>query len=146
MVETNLNILQIEYDAAGARVPPRPNTPSLVTESLVISGGSDLAVQGNYPSDGEAGEAYLLQLFSRRPDEEYDFDSPEDQQVLGAGMRTGIKTAALGAIYTGGLRYICLKAATLDGTQGDASAEVLIDASTAVVPGAADLTADLARG
>jgi len=147
MVETNLNVLRLEYDAGGNYVPPRPNAPSLAVDTVAITNGRDLSVQGKYPTDGETGVATQLQLFSRTDTGSYDFSTPEATAALAAGIRSGVKTATLTLTFPGdGPRWICLKAATAGGVQGPQSNEVLIDPSTAAVPAPTEGEAFVSRG
>jgi hypothetical protein len=123
--ELNGNILFIEYDAAGAYVSPRPNTPTV--SAVSVSDGLVINVTGSYNPRNEQGAGESLQLFTRTPDGSYDFGTVEDTGALGAEVN-GFKTASLTKTFVAvGWYYVTLKAITADTTQSVGNApEVLI--------------------
>jgi hypothetical protein len=117
--EKNGQELRIEYDAAGAYVAPRPNTPIL--DDAVITSGTTVTVAVSYDTTGEEGTAQDVQLFTRTPSGSYDFDTPEDTDTL-AGSGT-IKTGSLTTGLANGWHYITAMAATAAGLQSATEAQ-----------------------
>ena len=116
--ENNSSILEIEYDAAGVRVAPRPNDPSLISGSLRVTLGRTLGVVCVYNSVDEKTIATQVKLFSRAPGGSYDFTVIDDTQTLGAGP-TGMKRATFSKAYLAdGFRYITAKAYNAGGQAG----------------------------
>jgi len=99
--EKNMLILELEYDASGNFVQARPNTPDL--GDVTVSGLS-VTVGGSYNPANEASTATSLELFTRDPDDAYDFGSPDDTGSLDDNNR-----ATMTATLTEGWRYVTLK-------------------------------------
>jgi len=142
--ERNGIAVALEYDAAGARVAPRPNTPSF--QEPEVSSGLVVTLTGVYNSDGEAGTASKLQLFVRDHDGAYDFNSPADETDLTASTKSNISTAALTDTLTNGWYYVTVKASTAAGAQSSGYADetlIYISDSSAAQPVA---TVTVSRG
>ena len=115
--EKNNDILELEYDAAGAFVQARPNTPIL---GAVTINGLEISVAGTYNPANQAAAATKLQLFARDPDDSYDFGTPDNEQSL-------INNAAtLTATLIKGWWYVTLKSANASVQSTDRSNETLV--------------------
>jgi hypothetical protein len=113
--EKNVNLLGIEYSAAGARIPPRPNDCTLADVGVTV--GDLVAATIVYANAGEAGTATVGQLFARIPSGTYDFTTPTATGTLAAGVSSGLKKIALTATLAEGWWYLTGKVATAAGTQ-----------------------------
>jgi len=116
--EKNGYELDIEYDAAGVYVEPRPNASTINTVDVVD--GTSVNVSLLYDSTGEKGTATVGQLFTRTPTGSYNFASPADSDTL---TGTGIKSASLSATLANGWHYITTKAATATGLQSETQSD-----------------------
>jgi len=142
--EANLSFLNLEYDASGNYVPPRPNNPTF--GNLVVLSGLTISLQGAYTPYGEKGTPTKLQLFSRSLTGSYDFTAtPDAEGTLDAG--TNVRLASISKTYlTAGWLYLTLKAATAAGVQSESYAtEHLVYISDATVA-APTFTAEVSRG
>lgn len=91
--EQNLNAVEIEFDAAGAYVPKRPNGAYLDEGRLVVTAGRALAAVAVYDPSNQAAAPTGVKLFARDPGGAYDYGAPvATAAVVDAG---GLKTAAL---------------------------------------------------
>jgi len=140
--EKNGGALEIEYDASGVRVAPRPNSAGI--KSITVAAGT-VTVVGVYDSRGELGIATKLQLFTRTPGVAYNYVSPDAEAIL---MGTGLKTAMLvKAGLSDGWRYCVVKAATVAGIQSAGpSTEFSFAVSTAAGPPVTGIAVVVARG
>jgi hypothetical protein len=147
--ERNLNIIALEYDAAGNFVPARPNSPAIQLESLAITAGRTISVKGIYNSDHQVAAPTSLQLFSRTPSGSYNFSTP-----IGSGgtlASSGVKGIQSGTVtYTfpsDGYFYLTMLAVTPSGTQSLPSnaQEVLILVSNDTLPAASAVAVQLSR-
>jgi hypothetical protein len=144
--EQNLNYVTIEYDNAGAKVLPRPNTPML--SAINISAGRTIALTGVYDPTDELGVATSLQLFSRTTDGSYDFLTPDGTFTLVAGSREPLESAALTHTYgSDGYLYITAKAVTAAGTQSESYPnEVLVFLTSGLQTAPSDTAVTISRG
>ena len=113
--EQGLNYINLEYDDAGAKVPPRPNIPMMTTVN--VSAGRTVTFSGMYDPTDELGVGTGVQLFSRTPNGTYDFTAPEGTFTLVVGDKKPVKSASV--TYTYGAdeyRYLTIKAVTAIGT------------------------------
>jgi hypothetical protein len=147
--EKNQNVLELEYSVAGVYIVPRPNTPSIDKNGIVITTGTALSLRGIYATKDEKGTATKLQLFLRDaadPASVYDYTSPAAEATLG-GVLAGIKVATLTATLTAGLWYAVLKSSTVAGVQSvDPSNEVLLNISIAAHDAPTEAVPVIARG
>ncbi|MBE7465485.1 MAG: hypothetical protein HS116_18565 [Planctomycetes bacterium] len=146
--ERNLNLLAVEFDAAGDFVAARPNSPGIAENGIAYSNGLSIQVSGTYQTLGELGAANTLQLFSRTPGGAYDYENPDDEAELGV-ERNGVKLATLNHTFSAaGWYYVRLLAATAGGTQSVAASapEALVYVSAADMPAAANASIEVARG
>jgi hypothetical protein len=143
--EDNLNILALEFDAAGQYVTPRPNAPRVerisYSETLV-------QVQAVYDRTDELGVATQLQLFFRTPGGTYDYTSPAQSLSLTAG---GTVQAVLLSAEPSPARqwaYCRVLAATVENVQSTAadSPEFAVWTSDEDMPAPANPQAFAARG
>lgn len=147
--ERNLDALDVEFDAGGNYVPPRPNAPGLDQRTLAVSEGLRLRVRGVYDATGERGAAVELRLFARAPDGGYDYGTPAATAALVVSAPRQVKTALLDAVLpAAGWRYLRALAATADGvlSHPDQAPEYLIYASDHDMPAPAGVEACLGRG
>lgn len=145
--ERNQNTLALEYDASGNCVAPRPNSPGIALESMVITGGRTAAIKGTYNPVKEAAPATSLKLFIRAPSGSYDYNSP-----IGAGgilAPSGlIKTATVTYTFPSNGYYYCqMLACTANGVYSIASEapEALVYVSDEALPAAMAVSAELSR-
>lgn len=117
--EKNYNVLNLEYDASGNIVYPRPNTPTIT--SITVSNGLTVNVSGKYDSTGEEASPTKLQLFTRDPDNAYDFNDPDAEGALSAN-----NTASMEYELTNGWYYITIKSANENIQSEDYAQEQLI--------------------
>jgi len=146
--EKNLNMLLIEFDGAGARVPPRPNTPGINPRGITWANGLDATIPVTYDPTKEKGTATEIQIFTRTEGGAYDFDTPAATTALSAAS-DGSTLKRANVPYTfplSGYFYIKALAATADGTLSVAAdaAEIQILASDATLPAQA-FTVGLSR-
>jgi hypothetical protein len=130
--EKGLLTLDIEYDAAGNRVAPRPNTPGINKQTLATVAGRTVQFTGTYPVFNEKGTGTHLQTFYRTPAGSYNFASPASTHALGSlDAEHGIKTAACSFTLPGnGWYYVTIKARTSGSVQSaDYATEHLVYAS-----------------
>jgi len=142
--EENCEVYKVEYDAAGARVAPRPNDPQIA--SVAVTAGTALSVVGAYDTTDEAGVATTLKLYVRTTSGSYDFASPDGTGTLAAAAHTSLKTATISYAGSNGWRYVTLKAATAAGVLSEGYAEerlVYFSDADAAAPSAA---LSIARG
>ena len=134
--ERNNEVLEIEYDAGGARVTPRPNDASLIPGSILQLSGKQVKIDCVYDPADEKSVATQVRLFSRVPSGSYNFSSPEDTQTLVAGP-TGMKTAQLTVTQTfSGFHFLTAKAFDASGQESVTQAQevltyVTLEAATA---------------
>ncbi len=139
--EKNGNLFELEFDAAGNFVEPRPNDAAVVT---ITPTGLDIDVAGIYDPTKEKGTATQLKLFTRTDAGSYNFAAPADTVALSAGFN-GYKTAALTATLGGaGYYWVTIKAATAGGTLSESYTEQRIYVSTGTMS-APTLSAELSR-
>lgn len=147
--ERNLDSLELEYDAGGDYVPPRPNVPGLDTRRLSVADGLTLTVRGVYSSQGQRGGATELRMFTRPLGGAYDYAEPVATAALSAVGPNGLQTATLiHAFSAAGWRYVRLLAATAAGTLSDPAGapEALVYVSTAAAPAPVEFSAWASRG
>jgi hypothetical protein len=139
--EKNGVVVQIEYDAAGVRVEPRPNTARITSATAV---GLTAEVDVIYPTAGEAGVATTVALFSRTPDGTYDYTTPDATESLSG---TTSKYATLTATLVAGRRLFVVRAVTAAGTQSaNNSSEAELYLTAAVTVGATNISVTNTRG
>jgi len=136
--------LELEFDASGVYIPPRPNAPEIALESIVLTSGRALSLTGVYATLDEKGVATELRLYARDPGGSY--GAALATAALGAA-RDGLKTASLSYTFPANARkFIVLKAATAAGTLGDAGAEVRLFPTDADMPAASNFDVKTSRG
>lgn len=144
--EKNGDVFFLDFDNAGNFVGLPPNTPTIALGTIAISSGLNLSLRGSYYYFQEQGTATDLQLFSRTKTGSYDFTSPIATASL-SNFAPNIKAATLNYTFpTGGPVYVCLKAVTADGVQGDASPEIEINPSLTQMPVADSILFNISRG
>jgi len=117
--EKNGNELVLEYDAAGAFVVARPNTPEVTLDTVTT--GTTISMAVTYDSTNELGVGVTAQLFTRVPTGTFDFTTVEDSDAL-AGTGT-IKTGTLAVTLANGWHYVTSKVATAGGIQSAVEAQ-----------------------
>ena len=124
--EENGVVLDLEFDAAGAFVAPRPNAPEIA--DVVVDNGLTLNLRGVYRTSREKATPTTLKLCVRTPTGSYNWSSPQASGILGAENAQGLRIATLSyAVPAPGLYYLALKAQTAGGVQSaDASSEMLV--------------------
>ena len=122
--ERNNEVLEIEYDSAGARVTPRPNDCSLIPGSVFqLSPLRNVKIDCVYDPADEKSVATQVKLFSRTPFASYNFNFPRDTQTLVAGP-TGMKTAQFSVTQVAdGFYFLTAKAFDASGQESDVQAE-----------------------
>jgi hypothetical protein len=145
--ELNQAMLELEFTAAGAYVPGRPNIPRLDQDGISVAGGRDLSCAAIYDPQDEKGAATKVQLFLRAPSASYDYTSPAAEATLAA--EGAIKSAALAyTVPANGRYYARILAATAAGTQSDPALapETEIYVSDVNLPAPTGAAAYLSRG
>jgi hypothetical protein len=130
-------MLALEFNAAGAYVPPRPNSPGIQLETIAITAGRAAQIKGIYSTDHQSAAAVSLQLFTRTPAGSYNFASAGATAALSAGGLPGLQTATYNYTFPAdGYYYITALAIAADGTQSPSanSQESLIYVSTDTLP------------
>lgn len=133
VMEDNGQYLRVEYDGGGAYVPPRPNAPALDAGTVVVSGGTTLAVLASYDAAGEEGTASGVQLFARTKTGAYNFAAPIGTAVL-TDLGGGLKSATIPAVLATGQYFLCACATTDAGAVSAPSAEIEIATDSEVLP------------
>jgi hypothetical protein len=144
--ERNLAQLDLEYDAAGVFVPPRPNACGLAAESEAVIAGLTLAVPAIYDSAREKATATHVHLYKRTVGGSY-AGTPDASANL-AARGNGLKRAALSYTFgAAGWYYVRPRAATAANIESVAAAcpEYLVYVSDAD-PSAPVLAGELSRG
>lgn len=142
--EKNSNALAIEYDAAGVRVPARPNSPFI--GKIEKTAGRTVTVIGSYDANGESGTATKLQLFIWADGGTPNYTTPDDEETLDTGV-AGLKQATLAAtIAVNGYYRLGIRAATVAGTQDVNTDSVLVFVSDADPADVVDFVAAASRG
>lgn len=143
--EQNADVLELEYDASGNYVTPRPNQPAI--GSVEVDAGTSITVSGQYDTTDEAATATQLQLFTRVPNGSYNFSSPQDTASLGATFDPNIKAANLSAnLIITGFVYLCVKSATAAGIQSETRSDeflVYLDSGNLSAP---EVSTTISRG
>jgi hypothetical protein len=146
--EQNLTTLELEYDAAGARVAPRPNPASLDLTTLAVTSGLTASIAGRYDSNNEPGTATRIKLFKRAPGGAYDYANPDDNEAL-ANLGSGVKGATFSVTFaTAGwyyLRALAYTAASVPSTAADCP-EIQVYVSDAAVAAPTNVQAHVSRG
>jgi hypothetical protein len=146
--EQNQSVLEIEFDAGGARVPARPNACHLDPQSLDVTSGLTAAIKAVYDSNGQAGSATQAKLFARAPGGAYNYAAPIDTETLIARV-DGVKIANFSYIFAStGWYYLRALAYTAAGTPSPYAdcPEILIYVSDVDAPAPVNTSAVLARG
>lgn len=146
--EQNNTVIEIEYDAAGVRVAPRPNPASLDETSLDVDAGLTVNIAGIYDANGEAGTATQIKLFSRAPGGAYNYASPDDTETLvAAGL--GLKKATLSKTFASAgwyyLRALAYTAAGVPSNYADCP-ELAVYVSDSDIAAPTNVQASVARG
>jgi hypothetical protein len=114
---------EIEYDAVGQYVPPRPNTPALGQVSI---SGNIVSAEAILFTAGQDIAANSAQLFYRTTSGAYNFASPLGSSVYGSESNRSRVATPSGVIFDGpGLYYITCKSST-NGTQSAGYADELL--------------------
>ena len=112
--EANPFILEMEYDAHGNYIPPRPN---VVRVTGVRSNGLVATMTVLYPIAGEKGVATKVRMYS----DTYARYDKQDLVDNGNGYRTATLTATLSSVDLPAWRTWLARAVTADGTEGSDS-------------------------
>lgn len=112
--EKNAALLEIEYDAAGNRVPPRPNPPRLC--GLSVSAGRTVMVEATtFDADEKAAPA-TAELYLARLTDAFDYEAPAAAAAWGEPAG-GVRRATLAAVATAdGWWKAAVRAKASDGT------------------------------
>jgi hypothetical protein len=145
--EKNTKMLEIEFDAAGARIAPRPVAPAIDEQNLIVTSGRTVSVRGTYAPEGEPGIASHLQLFERTPTGSYNFATVLAEAAL-ADSFNGLKATTIPYTFsTNGFRYIALKARTAGSVQSEnRSEEFLLYVSDENMTSPPEFSATVAKG
>jgi hypothetical protein len=118
--EKNLNTLTVEYDALGAVVADRPNTPTV--DSIDVSSGLTASVIVSYNGKDEAATPATVNLYTRTLTGSYNFGSVDASASIVAGI-TGTSSATVSYTFpASGWYYVTAKAATAGGVESASSA------------------------
>jgi len=145
--ERNLNVLLVEYDAAGARVAPRPNTPGINEGGITITSGRDISVPVLYDPTREKGTATQVYFYKRTPSGSYPAVGSPDATASLSSTANGLKKATISYTFaSNGYYYIRALAATAAGVTSltTDAAEFLVFASDETMA-APTFTAELSR-
>lgn len=126
-------LLDIELDASGVYVAPRPNTPTFGTTTIT---GATFVATGLYLSSYQDGAPSHLQLFARAPGGTYNYASPVAEAAV-VSLMTGVYQAVLTWAGTSGTWECVLKARTSGGVQSEAPSEerqIVLASSTVAAP------------
>jgi hypothetical protein len=119
--ERNLDTVELEYDAAGAFVPARPNAPDLSEATEAVTGGLTLDIVATYDPAREKGVATHVHLYKRAPGGSYG-GTPDAQADL-TQAANGLKEAALELTFgADGWYYVQARAATAQNVESPAAA------------------------
>lgn len=115
-IEKNLNILEINYDAAGDYIPPQPNTPTLFGSPNAT--GQDFSVVASYDPAGQAAAPVTIDLFAWPADGAADWTTVYGQYTFAtAPTDTEFVTIdATGLPFGDELVYFGLRAVAADST------------------------------
>jgi hypothetical protein len=130
--EKNLDCLPLNYDVSGNYFEPPPNAAAIDGNQTKVTSGLTLQLTGVYATAMQASAATTMLLYARSTTGGY------GGYVASAPLtnaRAGILQAALiYAFPTPGLYYVKTVAATVNGTQGQASPEMLIYVDASAMP------------
>lgn len=140
--EKNGAAVSLEYDVAGAYVPPRPAAPGVASYST--SAGLTLTVTGTYSQGNALGVATVLQLFTRAPGGSYNYASPDATGTLAAAG--AVKMATMTATLAAGWHYFVVGSATATGVQSAATSAEYQSFVSDVVLSAPSVSYALNRG
>lgn len=144
--EKNGNVLEIEYDAAGAVVVARPNTPTLDTASVDVTTGLTLGVRSLYPTADEAASPDKINLYKRAPGGSYNFSVYDAQATPGSAVN-GLRLTTLSYTFSApGWYYVTAKAATAGGVLSSGQAPEILVYVSDVNMTAPSIELDVARG
>ena len=144
--ERNLDTLALEYDAAGAFIPPRPNPTGLIEATESIADGLTLDVVATYDPAREKGVATHVHLYKRTPGGSCGGSPDASGNLVQAA--NGLKEAALiltfGAV---GWYYVQARAATATNVESPAAdcPEYLVYVQDSA-PAAPDVEGSVSRG
>lgn len=144
--EKNLNILELEFDAAGNFVAARPNTPGVLREALQVSSGRTASLRVVYDPRHEKATATHVRMFRRAPGGAYNFASHDAEVVLGPAG--DFKLASFSHIFpSNGFWFVTFLAWTGSVLSDPAGGlEFKLYVSDANLPASGSLTAELTRG
>ena len=113
--EKNLNVLTLEYDAAGAIVSARPNVPQI--QSISVSSGLTVAVNSVYNSTGENATPTKINLYTRALGSSYNFATADATATIATAIDGERNTNISYTFLADGWYYCTTKAETAGGQE-----------------------------
>jgi hypothetical protein len=145
--EKNLDILELEFNAAGNFETARPNTPGIIRDAVAIANGRATTFRISYDPRHEKAVATHIKLFKRTPTGAYNFASADGTVVLQNTVQF-LKIASFSYTFpSNGWWFVkCLGWTGSQLSDATDALEFKIYVSDADMPASTELTAQLTRG